>query len=377
MKQSVLLSVVGFAVFTAAHGIVSNLKIGSEFFGGYNPFQDQYEPTPPQRIVWAFPTAGNGPVVDVSSRDIVCNKGATAAPLTAPAAAGDKVTFFWTPWPHPGPVMTYLANCGGECSKVDPTKLEFFKIDHGGLSADGTWASDKLIANNNSWTVTIPSDIVSGNYILRHEILGLHEASTKNGAQFYPMCANLKISGPGSASPAGVQFPGAYKATDPGILVNIYDKLESYEIPGPAVYTSGRGGGNVNAGNSTSPAYPKTTFATVTLGATTAQPAATTAPGPGTGNGNGNPRPDTGNGNGNPSPGTGNGNGNGSPRLGTGNGSRNPGPGTGNGNGTASKTSEEVNKCLDEVNACIRKAQSPSGGTVDFSACEAQRAACY
>lgn len=39
-------------------------------------------------------------------------------------------------------------------------------------------------------------------------------------------------------TPTGVSFPGAYSATDPGILINIYQTITSYTIPGPtAVFT--------------------------------------------------------------------------------------------------------------------------------------------
>ena len=43
----------------------------------------------------------------------------------------------------------------------------------------------------------------------------------------------------------------------------------------------------------------------------------------------------------------------------------------------ATKGPQSINKCLDAVNECIRASQSQHGGAVDFSACEAQRAACY
>ena len=33
--------------------------------------------------------------------------------------------------------------------------------------------------------------------------------------QIYPHCFNLEITGSGSAIPEGVNFPGAYKPTDP------------------------------------------------------------------------------------------------------------------------------------------------------------------
>jgi hypothetical protein len=44
---------------------------------------------------------------------------------------------------------------------------------------------------------------------------------------------------------------------------------------------------------------------------------------------------------------------------------------------TTAKTPQSINACLDAVNACIREAQSTSGGAVDFTSCEEQRAACY
>lgn len=225
----------------SAHGIVSDLKVGDDWYTGSLPFQDPYVQGGVERIVWSFYDNGNGPVEDVSSDDIVCNKNAKAAALTAPINAGDKVLLDWTTWPdsHKGPVMTYLADCDGECSSATPSSLKWFKINHAGYDASSkTWASDTLIKNNNSWTVTIPSKLKSGNYLLRHEILALHSAGSSGGAQFYPMCANLKVSGSGSATPdSTVSFPGAYKADDAGILVNIYNGLTSYTIPGPAVWS--------------------------------------------------------------------------------------------------------------------------------------------
>lgn len=48
------------------------------------------------------------------------------------------------------------------------------------------WGSDKLASLGATWTVTIPPGLADGEYILRHEILGLHVAGTRMGAQFYP-----------------------------------------------------------------------------------------------------------------------------------------------------------------------------------------------
>jgi len=49
-------------------------------------------------------------------------------------------------------------------------------------------------------------------------------------------CYQLTVNGTGTATPAGVNFPGAYKASDPGIMINIYQTISKYVIPGPAVY---------------------------------------------------------------------------------------------------------------------------------------------
>lgn len=48
------------------------------------------------------------------------------------------------------------------------------------------WASDLLAKLGATWTVTIPPSIAPGEYLIRHEILGLHVAESRMGAQFYP-----------------------------------------------------------------------------------------------------------------------------------------------------------------------------------------------
>lgn len=175
-------------------------------------------------------------------------------------------------------MIDYLANCNGECTTVDKTSLKFNKIDEAGLISPtpnpGKWASDEMIANNNSWVVTIPSSIASGNYVLRHETIALHSANNAGGAQNYPQCINLKISGSGSNSlSGGTVGTSLYTATDPGILVNIYQTLSSYIIPGPKLI-SGSGSGSrpsSGSGNGSSPTATttaRTTMQTVTRSST-------------------------------------------------------------------------------------------------------------
>lgn len=69
---------------------------------------------------------------------------------------------------------------------------------------------------------TMPQNIAPGNYIFRQEIIALHLANEKGGAEFYPSCSRITVSGSGTGTPTDdelVSLPGAYSDTDPGIYV--------------------------------------------------------------------------------------------------------------------------------------------------------------
>jgi hypothetical protein len=86
-------------------------------------------------------------------------------------------------------------------------------------------------------SVQIPRCIANGDYLLRVEHIALHSASSVGGAQLYLACAQLTVSGGTGTLNTGslVSFPGAYKATDPGILFQLYWPVPtSYVNPGPA-----------------------------------------------------------------------------------------------------------------------------------------------
>lgn len=84
----------------------------------------------------------------------------------------------------------------------------------------------------------MPSCLPAGDYLFRIEHIALHVAQSVGGAQFYISCGQLSVAGGGSTQPADkVAFPGAYNATDPGILINIdYPVPTSYANPGPQVF---------------------------------------------------------------------------------------------------------------------------------------------
>ncbi len=240
------------AAMASAHGFVQGIVADGSYYGGYLVNNYPYNPSPPDVVGWSEQATDLGFVEPNSytDPDIICHKDAENAQLSATVKAGGEVELQWTEWPesHHGPVIDYLASCNGDCATVDKTALEWFKISESGLvdgsSAPGTWASDDLIANNNSWTVTIPSSIAAGNYVLRHEIIALHSAGQENGAQNYPQCVNLKVTGGGSDKPSGTLGTELYTPSDEGIKFNIYAQLDSYPIPGPALYSGGSSGGN-------------------------------------------------------------------------------------------------------------------------------------
>ncbi|WPJ65959.1 hypothetical protein SMAC4_03565 [Sordaria macrospora] len=106
--------------------------------------------------------------------------------------------------------------------------------DYPTLGGSMTWPSQ----GQKSIGVKIPQCLQNGDYLLRAEHVGLHSASSAGGAQFYVSCAQISVSGgSGSFSPRNqVSFPGAYQATDPGLMINIYYPVpKSYTPPGPAV----------------------------------------------------------------------------------------------------------------------------------------------
>ncbi|KAI1340822.1 carbohydrate-binding module family 1 protein [Xylariaceae sp. FL0016] len=226
-----------------AHGHVSNIVINGVSYQGYDPTSFPYMSDPPTVVGWATEQTDNGFVAPdaYADGDIICHKSATNAGGYATVAAGDSISIQWNTWPesHHGPMLDYLASCNGDCSTVDKTTLEFFRIDGVGIidssSAPGTWGSDVMIDNNNTWLVQVPATLKAGNYVLRHETIALHSAESEDGAQNYPQCFNLQVTGDGTDVPSGTLGTELYSATDPGIEVNIYVTGLDYTMPGPTL----------------------------------------------------------------------------------------------------------------------------------------------
>lgn len=113
------------------------------------------------------------------------------------------------------------------------------KNPSGASGDDDFWGTKDINTCCGKMDFAVPSDLAPGDYLLRPEAIALHTAASSGGAQLYMSCFQLTVTGSGSAAPDTVSLPGAYKASDPGILVNIHAALDSYTAPGPAVYAGG------------------------------------------------------------------------------------------------------------------------------------------
>jgi hypothetical protein len=117
-------------------------------------------------VEWTYtnpPFMGMGPVLDLKTRDIACQKAAKPPNLKAVSRAGAEVTFYWTPYyqQHKGPIFTVRSKTHSlltesMCSPMqylgrledpnqDITTVKFFKIDE----ATKKKGSSKFYRSNN------------------------------------------------------------------------------------------------------------------------------------------------------------------------------------------------------------------------------------
>ncbi|KAI5924517.1 glycoside hydrolase family 61 protein [Camillea tinctor] len=220
----------------AAHGAVTSYEIGGKTYEGYQGFS----PVAGAQIIQRQWPDYN-PIMTVTDPKMTCN-GGTSAPLAATVAAGQNVTAFWKQWTHQqGPVMVWMYPCESGFASCDGKGKKWFKIDEMGVWGDAlnsnNWGT-ALIYENLKWSSRVPASLKPGDYLIRHELLALHQANTP---QFYPECAQITVTGSGSATPSGeflTSIPAYAAQSDPGVMVDIYmGKATTYTPPGPKVWT--------------------------------------------------------------------------------------------------------------------------------------------
>ncbi|KAH8598157.1 family 61 putative glycoside hydrolase [Bisporella sp. PMI_857] len=235
LVTSIVSAVSLLAAGASAHGAVTSYSIGGTTYPGYTGFSPATSPPTIQRQ-WP----DYNPTLTVTDAKMRCN-GGTSAALSATVPAGSQVTAIWAQWTHAqGPVMVWLFKCAGAFSSCTGDGQGWFKIDQMGMTAPpltGTsWGTNEVMTKL-KWTSTIPASLTPGNYLIRHELLALHQSNTP---QFYAECAQLVITGSGTANPSSqylAKIPGYAPQSDPGITIDIYSSTATtYTPPGPAVW---------------------------------------------------------------------------------------------------------------------------------------------
>ncbi|KAJ3488323.1 hypothetical protein NLI96_g2910 [Meripilus lineatus] len=265
----------------SAHGGVTSWTVGSTTYPGWQPYNSAAGQVTPGR-----PYSSYNPILNAVDPTIHCNNDGSNSPTpqSITLSAGTAITAHWQVpegVSRPGHPSESSSGRNGPTLK-DPSlftwpravplratasRAGLFRcvqqiIDEAGLLSgtvyDGTWANGEVM-NTLSWTATVPPSLKAGAYLIRFELLALHQANTP---QFYPECANLIVTGGGSAFPSSsflAPMPGAWGANDPGVNIDIYSdaakSMTTYPIPGPPLWT----GDNSSAPPSNTPASPSTT----------------------------------------------------------------------------------------------------------------------
>jgi len=235
MKSSIALTLAAAKLITA-HTTFQSLVVDGKDQG--------------QHFAVRTPSNGNNPIYDVSSDAMICNGGASTSDFVE-VKAGSTLGMQWhhndpmtvsgdndepIAESHHGPVMVYIAPADSNGEGAVWTK-----ISEDGLEG-GAWGTDRFRDNAGLVEVTLP-DLADGEYLIRPEMIGLHEATGEAKAQFYNGCGQLKITGGSTALPStGVDMTKVYSPTDAGVLVNIYPFPETYSIPGPEVWDGASSG---------------------------------------------------------------------------------------------------------------------------------------
>ncbi|KAG9054290.1 hypothetical protein FS842_005563, partial [Serendipita sp. 407] len=188
----------------------------------------------------------SAPVTDVNNQAIRCYEESytASAPATgiATVAAGSTVGFKANnAMGHPGYFAAYMTKASPAANSASAgLGKTWFKIWDWAPTYSPSTGLVFASAGVSQVTFPIPKSLPNGQYLLRIEQIALHLSGSLNGAQFYLACGQLNVINGGSGNPTPlVSFPGAYKQTDPGILINIYalpSNFTGYVAPGPTIW---------------------------------------------------------------------------------------------------------------------------------------------
>ncbi|KAK1224835.1 hypothetical protein PQX77_012250 [Marasmius sp. AFHP31] len=286
-----LLSLLPATALVSAHGQAKGFSIAGTWYDAPNIYFDgdaKNQNTPIRKGYQASSPAYLLPQDFNNNNKMACEE-AAAAPGVAKAKPGDEVRWEWegaTPelsnagfkagsWVHAmGPTLTYIASCNGDCKNTNAADLDWVKIQYSGLNGgsitdqlrnamssksepyktDGVWAMAQLVEDGSTYTHNIPQGLKNGQYMLRSEIIAVHnplrDGDNTSGPQSYVSCAQIEVVNGGDVSlPAGTKAGSLY-ATDGDLAkYSVFTSPTSFNEPGPQLWTGGSSGGSTSNNN--------------------------------------------------------------------------------------------------------------------------------
>jgi hypothetical protein len=211
------------------------------------------------------PDTATDPIHGLQSSDMACGvDGTKGVARVCSINSGSTLSFEYRDWPdnpsigsidisHKGPCAVYLKKVASAIGD-EGTGDGWFKIWDEGYDQDaGKWCTEKLRDNQGHLSVSVPEGLQGGYYLVRPELLALHQAD-KGDPQFYVGCAQVWLNSTGNQYPQStVSIPGYVDYNQPSTDFNIWNVPMAlpYPIPGPAIYTpsspSAAGNQKINA----------------------------------------------------------------------------------------------------------------------------------
>jgi len=124
----------------------------------------------------------NIPIYEANNVSLACNFPGTSARAYIPIVAGQNITAVYQTWVHTvGPLVAWMADCGGDCTNFDAANADWFKIGEKGLLEgtilEGMWFQRAFVnwdGGPSLWSENVPASLRPGKYLVRHEIISLH-----------------------------------------------------------------------------------------------------------------------------------------------------------------------------------------------------------
>ena len=166
---------------TSAHGGALNYTVGDIWYPGYDPYSlDPTQDSAPWMVQRKWIT--NVPIFEANNISLACNFPGNSAHASIPIIAGQNITAVYGYWVHTvGPMVAWMADCGGDCRDFNAADADWFKIGEKGLLSgtveEGMWFQREFSNWNGGpslWSENVPVSLRPGAYLIRHEIISLH-----------------------------------------------------------------------------------------------------------------------------------------------------------------------------------------------------------